>query len=174
MCVCVCVGIKAQYTTYCDGCVMVAWAGDSAVWDDLLMKQRRAPLGLGLGTALRQVVIVDLILFIGNLFTEPEGTSDRQELYSDLLISHHVKPVLSCVCRLFMFFMDRHCQFEFTQRCVRAAGYRQKSMLSNCSHHIRNPAFPQRRADRKHECPGDQSGSNSVLISPCKSTEGKM
>ncbi len=53
---------------------MVSRAGDGAVSDDLLMEQRRAPIRLGLSAALRQVVIVDLILFIGNLLTEAEGT----------------------------------------------------------------------------------------------------
>lgn len=57
--------------TYCDGGVMVAWAGHGAVWNHLLMQWQRTPLRLGLNAALRQVVIVDLTLFDGNLFTEP-------------------------------------------------------------------------------------------------------
>ena len=58
---------------------MVAWAGDGAVRDDLLMNGGRASVRLGLSAALRQAVIVDLILFIGNLFTEPEGTRKQQQ-----------------------------------------------------------------------------------------------
>lgn len=65
--------------TYCDGCV-VAWAGEGAVWeDDLLMYRKRAPLWFGLSAALRQVVVVDLVLFVGNLLTEPEGTTEQRQ-----------------------------------------------------------------------------------------------
>lgn len=59
---------------YCDGCVIVARAWDGAVWNDLLEQRRRAPLRLGLCTALCQVVIVDLILLIWNLLAKPGGT----------------------------------------------------------------------------------------------------
>lgn len=51
---------------------MVTRAGDGAVWDDLLLYRWRAPIRLGFYIVLRQVVIVDLILFIGNFLTEPE------------------------------------------------------------------------------------------------------
>jgi len=67
------VGAGTHYVTYCDGCVMVARACDGAVWNNLLLQQRRAPIRLGLCTVFCQVVIVDLIFLIGNLFTEPVG-----------------------------------------------------------------------------------------------------
>ncbi len=109
----ICVDVKAHHKTcvsYCDGCVMVAWAGDGAVRDNLLVQQRRAPLWLGLGAVLRQVVIVDLILFIRNLFAEPEGTTEVGQagnlLTATHLISHQdkvfSKTCVRCVCRLFM------------------------------------------------------------------------
>lgn len=59
--------------THCDGCIMVARAGQGAAWDDLLVRRRRAPLRLNVSAALRQVVVDDLILFVGNLLAEPEG-----------------------------------------------------------------------------------------------------
>lgn len=65
---------------------MVAWAGDGAVRDGLLVYWRRAPFRLGLRAALRQVVVVDLILFIGNLFAEPKGTREERQTRT-LLIS---------------------------------------------------------------------------------------
>lgn len=55
---------------------MVARGGDVAVWDELLLYRRRAPFRLGFYVVLGQVIIVDLILLIGNLLTEPEGNGE--------------------------------------------------------------------------------------------------
>lgn len=62
-------------TTYCDG-IVVARGGDGAVWDELLLYRRRAPFRLGFYVVLGQVIIVDLVLLIGNLLTEPEGNGE--------------------------------------------------------------------------------------------------
>lgn len=63
---------------YWDGRVVVGEAGERAGRHRLLMQQRGAALGLGLGAALGQALIVDLVLLIGNLLTEPGGTTEQK------------------------------------------------------------------------------------------------
>lgn len=57
---------------------MVGEAGERAGRDHLLLQQRGAALGLGLGAALRQAVVVDLVLLVGNLLAEPGGTTAQK------------------------------------------------------------------------------------------------
>lgn len=87
--------------THCDGRVVVARAGDGAVRDDLLVQRRRAALGLGLRAALGQVVVVDLVLFDGNLFAEPEGARRQRhssERHSSLLLSPSCTRLCAKLC----------------------------------------------------------------------------
>lgn len=63
---------------YWDGCVVVGEAGERAGRDHLLVQQRGAALGLGLGAALGQAVVVDLVLFVGNLLAEPGGAAEQK------------------------------------------------------------------------------------------------
>lgn len=74
---------------YWDGWMVVGEGGERAGRDHLLMQQRGAALGLGLGAALRQAVIVELVLFIGNLLAEPGGTTGQKHCV--VILKHHTQ-----------------------------------------------------------------------------------
>lgn len=83
-------GLRMCVRAHWDGCVVVGEAGERAGRDHLLVQQRGAALGLGLGAALRQAVVVDLVLFVGNLLTEPGGAAE-QEKHCVVFLKHLVR-----------------------------------------------------------------------------------
>lgn len=54
---------------------MIGRGGEAAVWHRLLVRQGGAALRFGLGAALGQAVVVDLVLLVGNLLAEAAGTA---------------------------------------------------------------------------------------------------
>lgn len=96
------VWFEVASATHRDGAVVIGCGGEAAVWHRLLVRQGGAALGFGLGAALGQAVVVDLVLLVGNLLAEAAGRPQNRlaaphklSLYNTIIKHDHFQTMHS-------------------------------------------------------------------------------
>lgn len=84
---------EVESATHRDGAVVIGRGGDAAVWHRLLVRQGGAALRFGLGAALGQAVVVDLVLLVGNLLAEAAGRQQKRLAQPDSSNVHFITPI---------------------------------------------------------------------------------